>query len=112
MKIVSRANTWVRPYIPLYLWCHASPHDTNILFILCMVSTAESRHHNELNPIFRINPHAPLVAPPSMKIVSRATARVAPTFPDICGVMRPRMTLRYCLYYVWCRLRRVDTTLN
>ncbi|MBL7191066.1 hypothetical protein ISS30_05170 [bacterium] len=50
MKIVSRANTWVRPYIPGYMWCHASPHDTKLLFILCMVSTAESRHHNELNP--------------------------------------------------------------
>ncbi|MBL7190984.1 hypothetical protein ISS30_04755 [bacterium] len=37
------------------MWCHASPHDTNILFILCMVSTAESRHHNELNPIFKVN---------------------------------------------------------
>ncbi|MBL7191100.1 hypothetical protein ISS30_05340, partial [bacterium] len=36
-------------------WCHASPHDTKILFILCMVSTAESRHHNELNPIFKVN---------------------------------------------------------
>ncbi|MBL7190923.1 hypothetical protein ISS30_04450 [bacterium] len=43
-------------------WCHASPHDTNVLFILCMVSTAGSRHHNELNPkpqplnpIFSIN---------------------------------------------------------
>ncbi|MBL7191824.1 hypothetical protein ISS30_09010, partial [bacterium] len=32
-------------------WCHASPHDTKVLFILCMVSTAESRHHNEQNPI-------------------------------------------------------------
>ncbi|MBL7192038.1 hypothetical protein ISS30_10105 [bacterium] len=37
------------------MWCHASPHDTKILFILCMVSTAESRHHNELNPIFKVN---------------------------------------------------------
>ncbi|MBL7191498.1 hypothetical protein ISS30_07360 [bacterium] len=24
-------------------------------FLLCMVSTAESRHHNELNPIFKVN---------------------------------------------------------
>ncbi|MBL7191597.1 hypothetical protein ISS30_07855 [bacterium] len=40
-------------------WCHASPHDTKTLLLLCMVSTAESRHHNELNPIFRLNPHAP-----------------------------------------------------
>ncbi|MBL7191377.1 hypothetical protein ISS30_06750, partial [bacterium] len=31
-------------------WCRASPHDTKVLFILCMVSTAESRHHIELNP--------------------------------------------------------------
>ncbi|MBL7191602.1 hypothetical protein ISS30_07880, partial [bacterium] len=40
-------------------WCHASPHDTKTLLLLCMVSTAESRHHNELNPIFKVNPHAP-----------------------------------------------------
>ena len=39
-----------RPYIPGYMWCHASPHDTKILLLLCMVSTAESRHHIELNP--------------------------------------------------------------
>ncbi|MBL7191547.1 hypothetical protein ISS30_07605 [bacterium] len=57
MKIVSRANTWVRPYIPRYLWCHASPHDTKILFILCMVSTAESRHHNELKFYFQSKSH-------------------------------------------------------
>ncbi|MBL7192238.1 hypothetical protein ISS30_11165 [bacterium] len=37
------------------MWCHAFPHDTKILFILCMVSTAESRHHNELNLIFKVN---------------------------------------------------------
>ncbi|MBL7190985.1 hypothetical protein ISS30_04760 [bacterium] len=30
------------------MWCHASQHDTKILFILCMVSTAESRHHKNL----------------------------------------------------------------
>ncbi|MBL7191291.1 hypothetical protein ISS30_06305 [bacterium] len=35
-------------------WCHASPHDTKTLLLLCMVSTAESRHHNELNPIFKV----------------------------------------------------------
>ncbi|MBL7191807.1 hypothetical protein ISS30_08925 [bacterium] len=28
-------------------------------FLLCMVSTAESRHYNELNPIFKVNPHVP-----------------------------------------------------
>ncbi|MBL7192078.1 hypothetical protein ISS30_10325 [bacterium] len=44
------------------MWCHASPHDTKILYLLCMVSTAESRHHIELDPspqpldpIFRVN---------------------------------------------------------
>ncbi|MBL7191224.1 hypothetical protein ISS30_05970 [bacterium] len=52
------------------MWCHASPHDTKILFILCMVSTAESRHHNELNPIFKVNPHAAAAAQLSMKIAA------------------------------------------
>ncbi|MBL7191588.1 hypothetical protein ISS30_07810 [bacterium] len=40
-------------------WCHAFPHDTKTLLLLCMVSTTESRQHIELNPIFKINPHAP-----------------------------------------------------
>nr|MBL7190169.1 hypothetical protein [bacterium] len=30
------------------LWCHASPHDTNTLLLLYMVSTAESRHHKDI----------------------------------------------------------------
>ncbi|MBL7191124.1 hypothetical protein ISS30_05470 [bacterium] len=38
------------PTYRIFEWCHASPHDTKVLFILCMVSTAESRHHIELNP--------------------------------------------------------------
>ncbi|MBL7191234.1 hypothetical protein ISS30_06020 [bacterium] len=44
------------------MWCHASPHDTKIL-LLYMISTSESRHHNELNPIFKVNPHAPSARP-------------------------------------------------
>ncbi|MBL7190423.1 hypothetical protein ISS30_01915 [bacterium] len=44
-----------RPQGPLlhhriFEWRHASLHDTKVLYLLCMVSTAESRHHIELNP--------------------------------------------------------------
>ncbi|MBL7190947.1 hypothetical protein ISS30_04570 [bacterium] len=63
MKIVSRATARVAPTYRIFEWCHATPHDTNVLFILCMVSTAESRHHIELNPIFKVNPHAPSAHP-------------------------------------------------
>ncbi|MBL7190772.1 hypothetical protein ISS30_03675 [bacterium] len=50
MKIVLRATARAAPTYRIFEWCHASPHDTKVLFILCMVSTAESRHHIELNP--------------------------------------------------------------
>ncbi|MBL7190293.1 hypothetical protein ISS30_01230 [bacterium] len=48
MKIVLRAAARAAPTSRIFEWCHASPHDTKVLFILCMVSTAESRHHENL----------------------------------------------------------------
>ncbi|MBL7191798.1 hypothetical protein ISS30_08880 [bacterium] len=50
MKIISRAAARAAPTYRIFEWCHASPHDTKTLFLSCMVSTAESRHHIELNP--------------------------------------------------------------
>ncbi|MBL7190206.1 hypothetical protein ISS30_00780 [bacterium] len=41
MKIVLRATARVAPTYRIFEWCHASPHDTNILLLLYMVSTAE-----------------------------------------------------------------------
>ncbi|MBL7191136.1 hypothetical protein ISS30_05530 [bacterium] len=69
-------------------WCHASPHDTKILYLLCMVSTAESRHHNELNP--KPQPLNPIFKKKSCSLTAKSNRRCRSTWPNPARAAREK----------------------